>query len=132
MTNNLLKKALRANALFSALCAADLLLFSQDAAELMGSFAPLILIVLGIGLAVFAGSLLIVSESSNINVGLAKVITVMDIGWVVGSILLVVIASSWLSTTGIAIIGLVSVVVSICAYFQAKGIQLLQETVVTS
>ena len=129
MVPNLLKKALRVNAIFSALCAIDLLLFSRPIANMMGGFDAIYLIFLGIGLVGFAALLLFVSERDTIDLRMAGFITFMDLGWVLGSVLLMIFGTAWLSTTGLVLIAGVAVVVAVCAYFQIKGIyQLIHET----
>jgi len=123
MSSNLLKKALRTNSVFSLICAADLLLFSKSIANMMGEFDPTYLIVLGIGLIIFALFILYISERNKLNLSQAKAITFMDGGWIAGSILLIIYNPAWLSATGLVLIAAVGVVVTLCAYFQTKGIQ---------
>jgi len=123
MASNLLKNALRANAIFSALLAADLLFFNQDIAKLMGDFDPKYLVWLGIALIGFAITLLVVSERNRINLSVAKFITLMDVSWVIGSVLLMIIDHHWFSTVGLSLISAVALVVAICALYQLKGTQ---------
>jgi len=122
MAYRLLKQALRANALFSLLIAIDILLFSQPIAEVMGGFDSIYLTILGVGLLGFSVFLLFISERRSINLRLVKIITFMDVGWIIGSVLLIIFAP-WLSTTGIVLIIGVALVVGLCAYFQTKGMQ---------
>jgi len=122
MAYRLIKQALRANALFSLLIAIDILLFSQPIAEVMGGFDSIYLTILGVGLLGFSVFLLFISERRSINLRLVKIITFMDVGWIIGSVLLIIFAP-WLSTTGIVLIIGVALVVGLCAYFQTKGMQ---------
>lgn len=127
MKPTLLKKALRANAMFSTLCAIDLLFFSQSIAELMGVFDPGYIIFIGVGLLGFAAVVLFVSERSSIDIRMANIITLMDIGWVLGSALVIPFGSHWFNSIGSVLIAIVAVMTALCAYFQAKGIQQLTQ-----
>lgn len=123
MSSTLLKRSLRFNAAFSALCAFDLLFFSESIAQLMGSFDPHYLFLLGIALLLFTLLTLYVSESRPINLAHARLISYLDIAWVLGTFALLIVASTHLSLIGVAIITATSAIVAACAYYQLQGIK---------
>ena len=117
-----LKNALRINAIFSSLCAVLILLFSVQIANLMGQFPYSILIALAIGLISFVILILSISENKKLDVKQAKIITFMDLSWVISSIILVILGSQWFTSNGIAIILIVAAIVGLLSLFQYIGL----------
>ena len=125
MTSNhqFLKNVLRFNALFSSLCALTLLFFAVPIAEFMGEVASWILILLAIGLLSFVVMILLISEKNSINKKQAKLITILDLGWVLVSILILLLSPQWFTSEGIAIVLIVATIVACLAYFQVLGLK---------
>lgn len=133
MRTNLLRKSLRLNALITSLFILLLLAFNQPLAELMGGFPAVYLNYLAYSLMAFVVLVLYVSEQNPLPLRLATLIAYLDEAWVLGSILLMIFASSSFSMTGMVFIGLTAVVVAILAYYEARGIkQLKTESVSTT
>ena len=89
--------SLKSALLFNALCSTILgviLLFSPSAvAALMGEFNPLILMVLGAGLLLFAADVAWVATRKPISPLLAKMITTADAAWVVATPVVMILAA---------------------------------------
>lgn len=111
MTERKLNRVLKLNAAFSALCAVDLLLFSELIAGYMGGFSPIYLQVIAVGLIGFAGVVLWISQQQD-NLEWAMSIVHSDRAWVIGSILLLIFGHSWFSSAGLLMIGGVAVIVA--------------------
>jgi hypothetical protein len=119
----ILKIALRTNAVFSFLCAVLILFFTSQIADLLGKVPIYMLISLAIALIGFVVMILYVSEKQKLSVKQAKIITIMDFSWVIGSIILVSLGSQWFSITGIIVILVVAAIVGMLALFQYLGIK---------
>jgi len=119
----ILKIALRTNAIFSFLCAVLILFFTSQIADLLGKVPIYMLISLAIALIGFVVMILYVSEKQKLSVKQAKIITIMDFSWVIGSIILVSLGSQWFSITGIIVILVVAAIVGMLALFQYLGIK---------
>ena len=119
----ILKIALRTNAIFSFLCAVLILFFTSQIADLLGKVPIYMLISLAIALIGFVVMILYVSEKQKLSVKQAKIITIMDFSWVIGSIILVLLGSQWFSITGIIVILVVAAIVGMLALFQYLGIK---------
>ena len=120
---HLLRLALRGNAVFSGLVAIDLLLFYQEIAALMGIFDPKYLVWLGMALIGFVIMLLSVTERKPISLSMAKFIVLLDVGWVIGSILLMIFDAHWFTAAGHIAIAAVASVVTLFATYQYIGIK---------
>ncbi len=101
MQGNTLRNALLANATFSALSGLALVLFSSDAAGLLGIGSPIVYQVLGLGLLGFAGVVIWTATRRPINTFVAMLISLADLLWVAGTIVVILVAYSALKTTGI-------------------------------
>ena len=122
-TKSLVKTTLRSNALFSTICALALLTFSRPIAMAIGNIPSYLLILLGIGLLLFVGFILIVSEAKTINSQMVKAIIIMDISWVIGSLVLLFLPFQWFSSTGKIVIAIIAIAVGLLAYLQNKGLK---------
>ena len=120
-----LKAALRANGVFSIMCAVDLLLFSTPIAKAMGAVAPWILQVMGVGLVIWALSLAWVSSRPLINQTLVKGIVIADLGWVLGSAVLLVELPGVFSVLGSMVLVVVALIVLVIAVLQAKALAIV-------
>ena len=116
-----LRRALRANAAFSSICA---LFFIADSGPI-GAFAGVpgpLLIALGFGLLSFAVMLAVTSRRSDGERlrAEARIYCAADLAWVIGS--LPVIVLGWLTPAGAMALGAVSAVVLALAIAQWRGI----------
>lgn len=118
-----LKTALLFNAVFSAVCGGLLLLFPSAVAALMGDFNPLILMVLGAGLLLFAVDVAWVATRKPISQLLAKMITTADVAWVLATPVVMIVAAPWLSVWGQVLLLDVALLVAFCALCQWRGLQ---------
>jgi hypothetical protein len=124
MTNTddtrLLRTALRTNAVFTALCAAPLLLDGAALAPTFGLRSALPLYGLGAFFAVFAGVLWLAARRGRWHEAL--VLTVGDGAYALGSVLLVDLAPRALSAAGREATLLVALGVALCVAAQATGL----------
>lgn len=118
-----LKTALLFNALCSTILGAILLFSPSAVAALMGDFNPLILMVLGAGLLLFAADVAWVATRKPISPLLAKLITTADAAWVLASPVAMIVAAPWLSFWGHILILDVALLVAFCALCQWRGLQ---------
>ena len=126
--NNKLSRILIANAIFSSLCAIDLIIFHQWIGELIGLQASGYLQLLGAGLVIFAAFVYWVSRAVE-KTHWVKSVIYMDRSWVVGSALVLMIYSDYLSNWGVAIVILVALIVGIFAEMQNYYCKKLERTI---
>ncbi len=118
-----LKNALLFNAACSALLGAALLLAPDVLASLMGDFSPLILKILGGALLLFAADVVFVAMRQPVSPGLARMITVADLAWVLATPVVMLLGASWLSFWGHVLLLDVALLVAFCALCQWRGLQ---------
>lgn len=115
------------NAAFSLLIGIDLVLAPAIAAELIflepAEWQTLVLRILGAGLIVFALDLSLMATDRFTTRGKVLFISALDLGWVLGSAVLLIFASQLFSGTGIAAIAVVAAFVAAFALGQAIGAQ---------
>lgn len=117
-----LRHALRANAVFSLTTGLLALLASSAVASWMGAFQTLEILILGGQLLLFAAWLFWLSRRGSIPQWQVILVLVLDVGWVVGSALLILSAPASLTVAGKwAIIG-VADLVGLFALFQLIGL----------
>lgn len=126
MKSKPLRNTLRLNALVTSLFIGLLFIFKNSLAEMIGGINTTFLTYTAYLLIVFVALVLYTSEQKQLNIKLATLITYLDKAWVLASILLLVLASSWLSTTGMIAIALVALVVALFAYYEEKGIKQME------
>ena len=126
MQSQLLKNTLRLNALVTTLFVTAILFFKEPMADIMGSFNAVLLSYIAYALIGFVLLVLLTSEQKQLNIKLATLIAYLDGAWVLGSLLLIVFASSWLSMTGIFVIVIIAIAVALFAYYEVKGIKQLE------
>jgi len=117
----LLRRALRGNALFSILSGVGILMANRTLAEFLGLPRDADLSALGIGLLVYAGWLLWNARRETIRIVEAWIAVILDILWVVGSYALVFAAT--LSTGGKWIVGFVAEIVFLFGLMQWLGLR---------
>jgi hypothetical protein len=121
--SNLLKNALRGNALFSGTSGLVALAAAQSLAAFTGINPPIIFVVLGIALILYAVDLWWVASRETINRRFAWAAIILDVLWVVGSI--AILLSGWLPLTvaGSWTIALLAEAVAIFAVLQFIGLR---------
>lgn len=118
-----LKNALLFNAACSALLGAALLLAPDVLATLMGELSSLLLKILGVALLFFAAAAAFVATCEPVSPGLARMITVADLAWVLVTPVVMLLGSSWLSFWGHVLLLDVALLVAFCALCQWRGLQ---------
>lgn len=118
-----LKNALLFNAACSALLGAALLLAPDVLATLMGELSSLLLKILGVALLFFAAAAAFVATREPVSPGLARMITVADLAWVLATPVVMLLGSSWLSFWGQVLLLDVALLVAFCALCQWRGLQ---------
>lgn len=119
---SMLRKALTSNAVFSLLSGLALALFSAPVAEVMGIGPPTIYRLVGIGLVVFGLAIITLLSRSEMLPFRALLISLADLGWVLATIFLLILAWSQLSLVGIVALTAVGLLVLVFALFQISGI----------
>ncbi|MGF1505087.1 MAG: SRPBCC family protein [Anaerolineae bacterium] len=99
-----------------------LAIFNQSAATLVGIGSPLLYRLVGVGLLGFAGLVAWTGTRQPVNTFHAVVISLADILWVLGTILLIGLAAGSLQPAGIAALVVVAGFVLLFAVLQMHGI----------
>ena len=120
--STLLFQALAANGIFSLVSGVALVSLSGTIALVVGVADKRWLTGLGIVLVLFGASLLVHAYRKRVRRAEAIVISAMDLGWVVGSIVLVSVAPELFSTTGIIVV--LSVAAFVGLFFELQVIAL--------
>lgn len=118
-----LRRAMRGNALFSAASGLVSLLAARPLAAFMGLQPPLVFVVLGILLLVYAALLAAVTNGEQVERKYGLAATVMDVAWVTGSILILLIGQPELTTAGRWTVALLAEAVAFFAIWQAYGLR---------
>lgn len=126
--SKLLRNALRGNAIFCALSGLVVLLAAQALAPFTGIDNPAVFVVLGIILLPYAAFLFWVSAQETINRTFGRTAVILDVAWVIGSI--IILAGNFLPLTvaGKWTIALLADAVAIFAIVQAIGLRRLEPT----
>ena len=119
-----LKIALKANALFSFLSGLTLLVFHQWLAEIMNIVNANTLLLIGLGLLFFAGTVFWTATRTEVNPKQIWAIIWQDWIWVAGSALLILSGAFGISTTGYIIIGVVALIVGDFAVLQQRFLRM--------
>lgn len=113
------------NAAFSLIVGLDILFATNTVAEMLflqkADWQILALRVLGVGLLIFALDLMLMAKNRFLSKKLIFLITCMDIGWVVGSIMLVTLAAHLFTSFGIVAIIVIAAFVAVFAVGQYYG-----------
>ncbi len=120
---NLLRTALKANAVFSALSGLVFTLDSAILAELTGIQPPLVFVIVGLPLVVYGVLIWMLAAQDEVNPNQVRAVIIADIAWVVGSIILLL--SGWLPLTsaGKWTVALLADAVAILAVLQYLGLK---------
>lgn len=119
----LLRHTLRANALFSATAGLVMLVAAAPLADWLGVPSAIYLVVIGVGLLVFAYDLFTNARRPKLHRGRVRQAIVMDALWVVGSIALLVSLGGLFTTVGWWAIVVVADIVALFAIVQALGLR---------
>lgn len=121
--SNLLRNALRGNALFSGLSGVVSLFAAQSLAAFTGIQEPLVFVILGIVLILFAVDLVWIASRETIDRRIAWAVILLDIAWVVGSVIILLFDLVPLTIAGRWTIALLAEAVAIFAILQYIGLR---------
>ena len=121
-----LRKALMGNALFSTLSGLTILLAQGSVLRILGLSSSVNLLILGVGLIVFAATLVINARKQQVKKSDALIAVLMDVAWVIGSWVLIFVVP--FSTGGKWVVGLVAEIVLLFAVLQFVGIRRIQKS----
>jgi hypothetical protein len=122
----LLRNTLKANALASALSGLAFFLGSGVLAPFMGINSPILLGALGVGVMIFAFGVFLVFQETPLNAHKGSLIFVLDVIWVIGSILLLIADPLTLSGEGKWIVLILGDIVGVFAVLEYLGIRRLR------
>ncbi|MBL4786684.1 MAG: hypothetical protein JKY49_14795 [Cohaesibacteraceae bacterium] len=126
MTIPRLKTVLLCNGLFAGSSGVICMLFASDLQSLISPALPTwIYTYLGIMLIGFAAFVFFVSRQATPVRALLMMIFAGDLGWILGSIALIILAPDWFSTTGLVIKIALAIVVAEFAWLEYLGLKLL-------
>ena len=128
MNDRLLRFSLRANATFSAFCAAACIVAAGPLAAAFGVPGAAWLMALGVGLLLFAAGVLSLSLASTIPTGVAWGVVAADALWVIGTVPLLGLVP--LTHAGFWVALGVADMVLVFAVLQSLGILRLRRAVV--
>ncbi len=126
--SNVLRRALQANGLFSVLSGVVLAVSPAQVSSFLGLDMPGLINFLGAGLIGFAVALFWLAAEPRIRRSLALTVILLDIAWVVGSILLLINDIVSFTTHGMWAIAIVSSIVAVFAAFQSYGLHRSYDT----
>jgi len=121
-----LRKALMGNALFSTLSGLTILLAQGWVLRILGLASNVNLLILGVGLILFAITLVVNARKQQVKKSDAWIAVLMDVAWVLGSYILIFIVP--FSTEGKWVVGLVAELVLVFAVLQFVGIRRIQKS----
>jgi hypothetical protein len=122
----LLRKALFRNALFSTLSGLTILLAQKWVLRILGLSSRAGLVIVGVGLIVFATTLVVNAHRRKVKTSGAWIAVFMDVAWVLASYVLIFVLP--FSTEGKWVIGVVAELVLLFAILQFMGIRRIQDS----
>ncbi|HXM20874.1 MAG TPA: hypothetical protein VN948_06385 [Terriglobales bacterium] len=125
-SGRLLRKALMGNALFSTLSGLTILFAQGSVLRILGLSKDVSLAILGLGLLVFAVTLVISARRQQVKTSDAWGAVLMDLAWVLGSYVLIFVVP--FSTEGKWVVGVVAELVLAFAVLQFAGIRRIQKS----
>ena len=124
--SSLLKNALIGNSVFSFLSGLACLLFSAAIANFLGISASSIILVLGIGLILYAIEIYLGARTNPVHKGIATFAVYADFTWVLGSAVLIFANLVDFTTAGKWTIAIVADLVLVFAILQFVGLRRLK------
>ena len=121
----LLQKVLWTNAVFSLLCGLLLLIFPKVISVWLGTVPPWLLILLALGLLVFALDVFWIAGKLPQAKVRAQIIFWADIGWVAMTPVALWFFASYFTTVGMFIVLDIALIVAVFALLEWKGLQQL-------
>jgi hypothetical protein len=121
-----LRKALLGNAFFSTLSGLTILFAQGWVLQILGLSSSVNLLIRGVGLIVFAVTLVINARKQQVKKSDAWIAVLMDLAWVVGSYVLIFLAP--FSPKGKWVVGIVAELVLLFAMLQFVGIRRIQKS----
>lgn len=121
-----LRKALMGNALFSTLSGLTILFAQGWVLRILGLTSNVNLLILGVGLIVFAVTLVVNARRQQVKRSDAWIAVLMDLAWVLGSYILIFIVP--FSTEGKWVVGVVAELVLVFAVLQFVGIRRIEKS----
>ena len=118
-----LARALRANATFSATTGVTMLLLARPGAEWLGFEWPWVLVLVGVGLLLFAADLALLSRKNPIPRQRTILVIAGDVGWVLGSALLLLGWPQLFNSLGRWVVLGVALVVTLFAVLQTQALK---------
>ena len=116
--SNLLSRVLQANGVFSGLSGVTLTFAAGPLAAFLGLTSPTILVIIGIGLMLYAPALFYMAAQTPTNRKLVMAAIILDVAWVIGSIDLLVTDWVPLTTAGWWAVAIVADIVAVFAIVQ--------------
>ncbi|MFQ5545594.1 MAG: hypothetical protein ACE5FE_06430 [Acidiferrobacterales bacterium] len=120
--SNVLRRALQANGLFSAISGVVLAVLPTQVSSFLGLDVPGLINFLGAGLIGFAVALFWLAVEPRIPRSLALTVILLDIAWVVDSLLLLITDIVPLTSHGMWAIAIVSAIIAFLAALQSYGL----------
>ena len=121
--SNLLRYALRGNALFSAASGIVALVAAQSLAAFIGIQESLVFVVLGVVLLLFAIDLIWIASRKTIDRRVTWAVIVLDVAWVAGSAIILLFDLVPLTVAGSWTIALLAEAVAVFAVLQYVGLR---------
>lgn len=122
----LLRRALMGNALFSTLSGLTMLFAQGWVLRILGLSPDVSLVILGVGVIVFAATLAINARRQQVKASDAWIAILMDLAWVLGSYVVIFVVP--FSTGGKWVVGAVAELVLLFAVLQFVGIRRIQKS----
>jgi hypothetical protein len=113
-----LKKYLSVNSLFSGICGLIMILFTISLNDFFHLKNEYIFPVIGVNLLIFSAFVFYVSTKQLSNIILVKIITILDVFWVLGSITIVLFGLFDLPTKGYFLISIIALWIAFLAQKQ--------------
>ncbi len=125
--SNLLRHAMRGNAVFSAVTGVIALLFSGALSNLTGIQPAWMFVALGIGLLLYAADLAWVTSRPRLDPRFGWMAVILDLIWVVGSVILLLTDALAMTTAGNWLVAIIADIVLVFAVVQWLGIRRLRQ-----